>query len=161
MAKGKYRNKRLAAEQAAQEPQQTAAQPPEDSPEDGAPTPITDNSTEAEKLKRLIELDFEKQAAQGAAGQEEKTYGIWGPIWRLMEWYNKRRVPHTFKKKTYLWLMLFTGWFGGHRWYQGRRWLGLIETCIFWTGVPVIMLVTDFMEVWPIQADEQGFITMR
>ena len=34
---------------------------------------------------------------------------------------DSRRVPHRFKRKTYLLLMLFTGWCGGHRWYQGRR----------------------------------------
>ena len=57
--------------------------------------------------------------------------------------------------------MLFTGWAGGHRWYQGRRVLGAIETALFWTGIPAVLMVTDFMEVFPIKADENGMITMK
>ena len=109
----------------------------------------------------LVDADFELQAAQHAAGVKENTYGVWGPIWKFMVWYDSKRKDHRFKKKTYLWLMLFTGWFGGHRWYQGRRWLALLETLFFWTGVPAIMMVTDFMEVMPIKADEDGYIVMR
>lgn len=111
--------------------------------------------------KNLIELDYELQAAQRAAGMKENTYGVWGPIWRFMNWYDGKRRPHTFKKRTYLWLMLFTGFLGGHRWYQGRYLLALLETLLFWTGIPAVMLVTDFMEVFPIKADEDGFITMK
>ena len=109
----------------------------------------------------LVDADFELQAAQHAAGVKENTYGVWGPIWKLICWYDSKRTEHRFKKKTYLWLMLFTGWAGGHRWYQGRRWLGLIETLLFWTGIPMILLVTDFMEVVPIKPDEEGYIVMR
>jgi len=111
--------------------------------------------------KTLVDADFELQAAQHAAGVKENTYGVWGPIWKAMRWYDSKRKDHRFRKKTYLWLMLFTGWIGGHRWYQGRRWLGLLETLFFWTGIPVVLMVTDFMEVMPIKADEHGYITMR
>ena len=109
----------------------------------------------------LVDADFELQAAQYAAGVKENTYGVWGPIWKFMVWYDSKRKDHRFKKKTYLWLMLFTGWAGGHRWYQGRRWMGLLETLFFWTAIPTILLVTDFMEVIPIKADEDGYIVMR
>lgn len=109
----------------------------------------------------LVDSDFELQAAQHAAGIKENTYGVWGPIWKLICWYDSKRTEHRFKKKTYLWLMLFTGWAGGHRWYQGRCWLGLLETLFFWTGLPTILLATDFMEVMPIKADENGYIVMR
>ena len=111
--------------------------------------------------RNLVDADFELQAAQHAAGVKENTYGVWGPIWKFMQWYDSKRVEHRFRKKTYLWLMLFTGWAGGHRWYQGRRWLGLVETLFCWTGIPLLLLVTDFMEVIPIKADEEGYITMR
>ena len=111
--------------------------------------------------KTLTDLDYELQAAQRAAGIKENTYGVWGPIWRFMVWYDSKKVPHTFRKKSYMLLMLFTGWFGGHRWYQGRRFLALCETLLFWTGIPLILLVTDFMEVFPIQPDENGYITMK
>ena len=146
MAKGKYKKKRL-----------TAKAP---SPTGTAPV-MTRKEMLGEDEKTLTDLDYELQAAQRAAGMRENTYGVWGPIWRVMTWYDSRKVPHTFKRRTYLLLMLFTGWFGGHRWYQGRRVLALLETLFFWTGIPLILLVTDFMEVFPIKADEKGYITMK
>ena len=110
--------------------------------------------------KTLIDLDFERQAAQNAAGKEESTYGIWRYVWKVNQFINRYKKPHTFKKKTYMWLMLFTGFFGGHRWYQGRYILATLMTAFFWTGIPTILLVTDFMEVYPIKPDENGYITM-
>lgn len=111
--------------------------------------------------KTLIDLDFERQAAEHDAGVEETTYGIWRYVWKVNQFIDRHKKPHTFKKKTYLWLMLFTGFFGGHRWYQGRYILAALSTAFFWTGVPAILMVTDFMEVFPIKADENGYITMR
>ena len=126
-----------------------------------AVAPVFEDKEEMSYARKLAKMDFELQAAQHEAGVKENTYGVWGPIWKFMQWYDSKRVDHTFKKKTYMWLMLFTGFFGGHRWYQGRRWLALFETLFFWTGVPAIMLVTDFMEVFPMKPDENGYITMR
>lgn len=109
----------------------------------------------------LIDLDFERQAAENAVGMEESTYGVWRYVWKVNQFINQYKKPHTFKKKTYLWLMLFTGVFGGHRWYQGRYILAALSTLFFWTGVPTILMVTDLMEVIPIKPDENGYITMR
>ncbi len=137
MAKGKYKRKNEAAGKA----EGTA--------------PVMAKEDMVDDRQTLADLDYELQAAQRAAGMRENTYGVWGPIWKLMTWYDSRRIPHTFKRRTYLWLMLFTGW------YQGRRILALCETLFFWTGIPLILLVTDFMEVFPIKADEKGYITMK
>ena len=117
---------------------------------------------EGEKLEagKLAELDYEAQAAQIEAGQEEKTYGFWGKIWHFTKWLDSLKGKHRFKKKTYLWLMLFLGWAGGHRYYQGRWKLGLLYTLFCWTGVPLALCVTDFMEVMPLKADEDGFVTL-
>lgn len=145
MAKGKYKNRHTDGEENAKKRDTAPVMPREEMPGE----------------KSLTELDYELQAAQGAAGMRENTYGVWGPIWRFMTWYDGKKVPHTFKKKVYMWLMLFTGWFGGHRWYQGRRILALCETMLFWTGIPLILLVTDFMEIFPIKPDENGYITMK
>lgn len=143
MARGKYRRKREM--QAAQE------------------TQVLGQQEELDPIKgaaQLADLDFAEQAARNAAGQEEKTYGIWGPIWRFTEWYHQKKGVHTFHKRTYLWLMLFLGWMGGHRYYQGRRILGAISTIFFWTGIPLMLCVTDFMEVLPLKADENGRVTL-
>ena len=67
---------------------------------------------------------------------------------------------HRFNKKTYLWLMLFLGWLGGHRYYQGRWKLGLLYTLFCWTGIPLALCVTDFMEVVPIKADTEGCVVL-
>lgn len=108
----------------------------------------------------LVELDFADQAARNAAGKEENTYGIWGPIWKFLKWYDVKKGIHTFKKKNYLLLMLFLGWMGGHRYYQGRRLLGLFYTAFCWTGIPLILCVTDFMEILPRKADAEGMVTL-
>ena len=169
MAKGKYSKKRAqkqdpnaaapdtapdtgaaAPEAAEQQPDAGAAQAPVMNRDDLNPDDIS-----------LIDLDFERQAAENAAGREESTYGLWKYVWRFTQWKDKHQKPHTFKKKTYMWLMLFTGWAGGHRWYQGRYILAALSTLLFWTGIPVLLLVTDFMEVYPIKPDENGYITMK
>lgn len=146
MARGKYKKKQLTTRASSET--------------DTAPV-MSRKEILGEDEKTLTDLDYELQAAQRAAGMKENTYGVWGPIWRIMTWYDSKKVPHTFKRRTYLLLMLFTGWFGGHRWYQGRRILALIETLLFWTGIPLVLLVTDFMEVFPVKADENGYITMK
>ena len=151
MAKGKYKKKN-----------QTSAEAEATAPKQEAQAPVMPRS-ESGKLaeKNLIDLDFERQAAENASGMEETTYGVWRYVYKANQLINRYRKPHTFKKKTYLWLMLFTGVFGGHRWYQGRYILAALSTLFFWTGVPTILMVTDFMEVFPIKADENGYITMR
>ena len=53
-----------------------------------------------------------------------------------------------------------TGFAGGHRYYQGRWGLGLLYTLFCWTGVPLALCVTDFMEVMPIAADEDGMVVL-
>lgn len=147
MAKGKYKNRKSTMASIRKKGESAPVMSRED---------VLDS-----REKTLTDLDYEMQAAQREAGMRENTYGVWGPIWRFMTWYDNKKVPHTFKKKTYLLLMLFTGWLGGHRWYQGRRILALCETLLFWTGIPLILLVTDFMEVFPVKADENGYITMK
>lgn len=150
MAKGKYSKK-----------QQTSAEKaPEQKKEAQAPV-MTRPETGPGAEKTLIDLDFERQAAENAAGREESTYGVWRYVWKVNQFINRHRKPHTFKKRTYLWLMLFTGFFGGHRWYQGRYVLAALSTAFFWTGVPAMLMVTDLMEVIPVKADENGYITMR
>ncbi len=121
---------------------------------------MEDPHGDALEAKKLMELDYEKQAAERAAGKEEQTYGVWGPLWRFLKWKESLKGKHRFKKKVYLWLMLFLGWAGGHRYYQGRKGLGLLYTLFCWTGIPLVLCVTDFMEVVPIKADEEGYVVL-
>jgi len=112
------------------------------------------------QAQRLAELDYEAQAARISAGAEDKTYGIWGNIWRFLQRREKRKGSYRFTKKTYLLLMLLTGWMGGHRYYQGRWKLGLLYTAFCWTGIPLALCITDFMEVMPLKADENGLVLL-
>lgn len=109
---------------------------------------------------QLLQADFDKQAAQDEAGQEEEVYGFWGKVYKLYNAYHAKTRGFRFKKKTYLWLLFLTGWAGGHRWYQGRRILGAVETALFWTGLPLILCVMDFMEVVPLKPDEDGYVVL-
>ncbi len=145
MAKGKYSRKSKQAQADVQNlPQQE--------------TPL--DNRQDNTVENLVALDFQRQAAQCATGQEEAVYGLWGPVWKLLRWYDGKKGRHTFKKQVYLWLMLFFGWMGGHRYYQGRWKLGLLYTLFCWTGVPLILCVTDFMEVFPLQKDCNGNVTL-
>lgn len=120
--------------------------------------PVMDQA--AGTLSNLVALDFEQQAVNHANGLAEQTYGVWGLLWKLYQWVQSKKGCHTFQKKTYLWLTLFTGWFGGHRYYQGRYVLGIIYSLFFWTGVPFISCLFDAMEAIPMKPDESGRITL-
>ena len=145
MAKGKYAEKRERAQ--TEEKQTTTGAMDEDLLE------------HKEGAARLVDLDFEEQAARNAAGMEEQVYGIWGVIWKINRFFDKYKKTHTVKKKTYLLLILFTGWFGGHRWYEKRYVLAVLYTAFCWTGVPLAMAILDAFQTFPLKADENGMIT--
>lgn len=145
MAKGKYAEKRERVHTETKEPTTWAMD--------------EDLLEHKEGAARLVDLDFEEQAARNAAGMEEQVYGIWGVIWKINRFFDKYKKPHTVKKKTYLLLILFTGWFGGHRWYEKRYILAVLYTAFFWTGVPLAMAILDAFQTFPLKADENGMIT--
>lgn len=114
----------------------------------------------APNAARLTDLDFEYQAAAGEAGQEEPVYGLFGRLWKAYHRVARKKEKVRVKKKLYLWLLLLTGWAGGHRYYE-RRWaLGLIYTALCWTGLPVALCVVDAMAVIPIKSDGEGYILL-
>lgn len=114
-----------------------------------------------EKLTdNLVGLDFEYQAAAQRAGAGEKTYGIFGPLWRLMEFLHSRRVYHCVNKKRYLILLVLLGWCGGHRFYERRWYLAALYFCFFWTGIPLAMCLLDALAVIPVRADENGCVVI-
>ena len=145
MAKGKYAEKR---EHAQTEKKETTTWAMDE-----------DLLEHKEGAARLVDLDFEEQAARNAAGMEEQVYGIWGVIWKINRFFDKYKKPHTVKKKTYLLLILFTGWFGGHRWYEKRYVLAVLYTAFCWTGVPLARASLDAFQTFPLTADENGMIT--
>ena len=160
MAKGKYRGKREHAANAPATPE-TLQNPETQQTQATTWAYDADLLEHKEGAARLADLDFEEQAARNAAGMEEQVYGIWGPIWKLMNWLDRFKKEHTVKKSTYLWLILFTGWFGGHRYYEKRYILGVLYTVFFWTGVPLAMAILDAIAVIPLKSDENGMVLLN
>lgn len=107
----------------------------------------------------IAKTDFALQDAMESAGMEAETYGIWGFFWRISRRW-RERVKHPVKKKTYIRLLVLTGWMGGHRFYAKRYYLGAVYLIFFWTLIPVMMSMLDLMEVIPIKSDENGCVMM-
>lgn len=115
---------------------------------------------EMENTDDLVKLDFEYQAALETSGQD-KVYGVWGALWKLWNrFFPTAKEEHSVNKKKYLLLMLFTGWFGGHRYYEHRWIVGVIYSALFWTGIPLAMTMVDAMIAIPKKPDENGNILL-
>lgn len=110
-------------------------------------------------VHEIAKTDFAMQDAMEDAGMEAKTYGIWGFFWRISKKFGDR-VKHPVKKKNYIWLVVLTGWMGGHRFYAKRFYLGAIYLVLFWTLIPFMMAVLDLLEVIPMKSDENGYVMM-
>ena len=109
---------------------------------------------------KMIDVYFERQAAEDAAGKSETTYGFWGKLYKVMD-YCSKKTPHArVKKSTYLIFLVLLGWMGGHRYYEKRYYVGLLYTAFCWTGIPFIMCVVDAMIVIPKKPGEDGLIQM-
>ncbi len=113
-------------------------------------------STE-DKIRQMVETDLALQDAMEEAGMEAKTYGIWGPIWKLLKRRDEREL-RVLSKKKYILFLIFTGWMGGHRFYAGHYYTGALYLMFFWTLIPFMMTVIDLMQIIPVKADENGNI---
>lgn len=106
-------------------------------------------------------------AAQQELRELKKEHGLEtekeGPISKAITRFfdrHEERQKHQITKKTYLLLLIFTGWIGGHRWYAHRWILAALYTLLFWTGIPLAMSLIDLLEVIPVEADENGRIEL-
>ncbi len=139
MAKGKYRRRNH------QEPTQTnEVEQPKQQKKDTM-------------LDDMARLDFENQMAHEQAGKEAPTYGFWGWLYRMQQKHGHNQL-HKVNKKTYILLAVFTGWMGGHRFYEKRYKLAALYLLFFWTLIPLTMVVLDVMVAIPRQPDSQGMI---
>lgn len=107
----------------------------------------------------IMQTDFALQEAMEDAGMEAQTYGIWGFFWRFYKRFGERKKQRV-NKKNYIWLLILTGWIGGHRFYARRYYLGALYLVFCWTFIPVMMSFIDLMEVIPIKKDEYGYIVI-
>lgn len=121
-------------------------------------TPKKEKEEKDTIVGEIVKVDFAMQEAMEEAGMEAKTYGIWGVIWKLFRRFEREKQQ--VKKETYIWLLILTGWMGGHRFYARRYYLGALYLIFCWTFIPVMMAFIDLMEVVPIKKDENGYIMM-
>lgn len=121
-------------------------------------TPKKETEEKDTIVGEIVKVDFAMQEAMEEAGMEAKTYGIWGVIWKLFRRFEREKQQ--VKKETYIWLLILTGWMGGHRFYARRYYLGALYLIFCWTFIPVMMAFIDLMEVVPIKKDENGYIMM-
>lgn len=120
-------------------------------------------SNESKEEEKTIITDIIE--AQNELNTLKKEYGIEEDkgIYKLINRYyaRKERVEKTpLKKKTYILLLVFTGIFGGHRFYAKQYPSAIAYLLLCWTGVSFVMSLIDLMIVAPLKADENGIITL-
>lgn len=68
--------------------------------------------------------------------------------------------PSIVNRKKYFWLLLLTGWCGGHQFYAKRYPAAWLYLLFFWTGFPLAMSIADFLVWLPKKPDEDGNIEL-
>ena len=107
--------------------------------------------------EQLIDLEQELVEAKEASGMASKRNALFRFIDKKIADYK----PKTVSKKKYIALLWSCGWLcGAHRFYAGKKITGLLYLLFCWTGIPFAMCIIDWMQVVPVQADENGAITI-
>lgn len=119
----------------------------------------TSKEEEMTIITDIVEAQNELNALKKEYGVEEEDKGIYKIINRYYA--RKEKVENTpLKKKTYILLLIFTGLFGGHRFYAKQYPSAIAYLLLCWTGVSFVMSLIDLMIVAPLKADESGVITL-
>lgn len=122
-----------------------------------------------EKVDNRVSFE-EYYAAQEELRQLQEKYGIEddkeqieekkeGKISRKISAFFERRDSRervAVNKKKYIWMLVLTGWFGGHRFYCKHYKVALFYLLFFWIGIGFYNSVVDLMVVIPMQPDENG-----
>lgn len=119
----------------------------------------TSKEEEMTIITDIVEAQNELNALKKEYGVEEEDKEIYKIINRYYA--RKEKVENTpLKKKTYILLLIFTGLFGGHRFYAKQYPSAIAYLLLCWTGVSFVMSLIDLMIVAPLKADESGVITL-
>lgn len=105
-------------------------------------------------------------SAKGELDYLREKYGIESPekegkISRMISNFFERRDARQrikVKRKTFLWLLVLTGWCGGHRFYAHHYKLGIFYLLTCWSGFSIAMSIIDFLQFVPYPVDENGYI---
>ena len=113
-----------------------------------------------DEMKILTDIAFaqeELNQLKREHGLEEEEKGLKKLISTALN-NRETREKVLISKKKYVLLGLFTGIFGGHRFYAKQYITAVLYLLLFWTGISISMTVIDLMIVAPIKADENGMI---
>lgn len=107
-------------------------------------------------------------AAQAELKYLREKYGIEDPdkkeegkISRMISSFFERqdaRQKIPVNRKKFLWLILLTGWCGGHRFYAHHYKVAIFYLLTCWTGMSIAMSIIDMLQYIPYPVDENGNI---
>lgn len=127
--------------------------------------PVTDREYMKKRDKNYVDFSALAQAEDELHRLKEE-HGIQekhGIFYRIMERYydwKENRTLHLVNKKVYLFLNIFGGWCGLHRFYERRWLLGLFYLLLSWSLFPAILCATDLFVILPKKPDENGRVWM-
>ena len=111
---------------------------------------------EMEEYMALVQELDELKAQQGEKVPESRVSRAISGFFD----HRDNREKRVLSKKKYILLAIFTGWFGGHRFYA-RQWVtAMIYLLFFWCGFPAAMTIVDLMIVIPMKPNENGNILL-
>lgn len=128
---------------------------------------MSDKNKKKDPGKERVNYE-EYMAAQAELDYLREKYGIENPdahkegkISRMISAFFERqdarqKIPVNYKK--FLLLALFTGAFGGHRFYAHHYKLGIVYLLSCWTGFSIAMTIIDILQYIPYPVDENGNI---
>lgn len=114
---------------------------------------------DAEQVKKYLDLENELQKTKEEYGIEDKPTKLQSFVNKIYDMIYAREKRMVNRRK-YIKLALFTGWFGGHRFYTHQYKTAVLYLLLFWSGFPIAMTIVDLMIALPMKPDEEGMILM-
>lgn len=103
----------------------------------------------------LAERELDELKEKYGLQEEEK-----GVKKAISSFFDKReaQAQKPIKKRTYVLLAVFLGWFGAHRFYTKQYTTAILYLLTCWCGYSIAMTIVDLVFVIPKKPDENGNI---
>lgn len=112
-------------------------------------------------MEELLAAEAELKYLREKYGIETPEKEKEGKISRMISNFFERRDMRQkvlVNRKKFLWLLLFTGWAGGHRFYARHYKVAIFYLLTCWSGMSIAMSIIDFLQFVPYPVDENGNI---
>lgn len=122
--------------------------------------------SDKEKMEALMDVAMateELRQLKKEHGIEDEPVGKRGKIARkFSNWFGRKENEEmvAVNKKKYIWMALFLGWFGAHRFYVKHYRVGLLYLLLCWSGIGFYNAVVDILIAIPMKPDENGNIML-